>query len=386
MSNLRLHGLCKDFGTLRVLHDIDFEVEPGEFVALVGPSGCGKSTLLAIIAGLEDTTEGEIELDGRVVNELSPKDRNIAMVFQNYALYPTMSVRENLTFGLSIRRVPKDEQARTVQRVAELLDIVPLLDRKPSQLSGGQRQRVAMGRALVRDPSLFLFDEPLSNLDAKLRVRMRSEIKKLHQRLGITTVYVTHDQTEAMTLSTRIAVMNGGRVQQFATPSEIYSRPANVFVASFIGSVPMNVLPARLEAGPGGGAAALALPQEGGEARLPVTLSGPGRASPPRDCLFGIRAERIEIVPEPGAGDLAAVVDLLEPLGPETVVTLRLGGETVVTSVPAERVLNVDQRVGLRFAARGACLFDRENEARLDIDLAAPEAAEPAPEMAVRRG
>ncbi|RYE87808.1 MAG: ABC transporter ATP-binding protein, partial [Hyphomicrobiales bacterium] len=228
MSSLTIRNLRKAFGAVDVLKGIDLEAKTGEFVALVGPSGCGKSTLLAMIAGLESVTSGEIWIGDRMVNSVPPKDRDIAMVFQSYALYPTMTVRENMAFGMESRGVPKAQQVETIARVAAFLQIDQLLSRKPGQLSGGQRQRVAMGRALVRDPSLFLFDEPLSNLDAKLRVDMRTEIKKLHNRVGKTTVYVTHDQVEAMTLASRIAVMHHGEVQQFAEPEVVYNRPANI--------------------------------------------------------------------------------------------------------------------------------------------------------------
>jgi multiple sugar transport system ATP-binding protein len=231
MSSLSIRDLKKSYGAVEVLKGIDLEATSGQFVALVGPSGCGKSTLLAMIAGLESITRGEIRIADKRVNELPPKDRDIAMVFQSYALYPTMTVRDNITFGMESRGVAKADQDQAVRRVAGLLQIDALLKRRPSQLSGGQRQRVAMGRALVRDPALFLFDEPLSNLDAKLRVEMRTEIKKLHNRVGKTTVYVTHDQVEAMTLASRIAVMHQGQVQQFDEPDEVYNRPANIFVA-----------------------------------------------------------------------------------------------------------------------------------------------------------
>src|SRR5271156_4976398 len=246
MAALTVRGLSKRFAQQEVLKAIDLEIESGEFAVLVGPSGCGKSTLLNIVAGLERPSAGIVEIGGRIVNDIPPKDRDIAMVFQPYALYPSMTVRQNITFGMECRHVPRTQQEAAVANVARLLQIEPLLDRRPSQLSGGQRQRVAMGRALVRDPLLFLFDEPLSKLDAKLRVEMRMEIKRLHQRLGSTIVYVTHDQIEAMTLATRIAVMNHGEVQQFADPDTIYNRPANLFVARFMGSPPMNTLPGRV--------------------------------------------------------------------------------------------------------------------------------------------
>src|SRR5215468_7968371 len=246
MASLTIRNLNKSFGSVAVLKGINLEVKDGEFVVLVGPSGCGKSTLLAMIAGLETVSAGEIRIGERFVNGVPPKDRDIAMVFQSYALYPTMTVQGNITFGMESRGVPKKEQAEALARVAGLLQIQSLLGRKPSQLSGGQRQRVAMGRALVRDPELFLFDEPLSNLDAKLRVEMRTEIKKLYQRLGKTTIYVTHDQVEAMTLASRIAVMHQGTLQQFAEPRTVYDRPANMFVAGFMGSPAMNFMPARI--------------------------------------------------------------------------------------------------------------------------------------------
>ena len=242
MGSIKIQQLTKSFGDTEVLKGIDLDIKDGEFLILVGPSGCGKSTLMNSIAGLEDVSSGDILIDGNNVTDLSPKERDIAMVFQSYALYPTMSVSRNISFGLEMRKVPKVEIEKTVADVSQLLQIEHLLDRKPSALSGGQRQRVAMGRALARNPRVFLFDEPLSNLDAKLRVEMRSEIKKLHKRLGTTIVYVTHDQVEAMTLADRIAVMKDGQVQQFGTPYEIYNNPANRFVADFMGSPPMNFI------------------------------------------------------------------------------------------------------------------------------------------------
>ena len=259
MATLTISRLYKRFGSVEVLKGIDLEARTGEFVALVGPSGCGKSTLLAMIAGLESVSEGEIRIDGRIVNSVAPKDRDIAMVFQSYALYPTMTARQNMTFGMESRGVPKAEQDAAIKRVASLLQIEPLLNRKPGQLSGGQRQRVAMGRALVRDPKLFLFDEPLSNLDAKLRVDMRTEIKKLHLRVGKTTIYVTHDQIEAMTLASRIAVMHQGAIQQFDEPQVVYDRPANMFVAGFMGSPSMNFIAGELVKLDGRPAVAVAL-------------------------------------------------------------------------------------------------------------------------------
>src|ERR1700730_12053222 len=268
MASLTIRNLKKYFGSVEVLKGIDLEVKTGEFVVLVGPSGCGKSTLLAAIAGLESVSAGEIKIDQRVVTGVPPKDRDIAMVFQSYALYPTMTVRANITFGMESRGVPKRARAEALTRVAELLKIESLLAPTPRQLSGAQHQRASMGRALVRDPALFLFDEPLSNLDAKLRVEMRTEIKKLYQRLNKTTIYVTHDQVEAMTLASRIAVMHQGRLQQFAEPRTVYHRPANMFVAGFMGSPSMNFLPAKIALS---GPAAVALEEcEGEEVRLPL--------------------------------------------------------------------------------------------------------------------
>ena len=253
MAYLSIDNVCKSFGTVEVLKGINIEAEEGEFLVLVGPSGCGKSTLLNLIAGLETISSGQISIKGRMVNQVPPKDRDIAMVFQSYALYPNMNVKKNLSFGLETRKVPKAEIEKTIAKVAAILQIEDLLGRKPSQLSGGQRQRVAMGRAIARNPSVFLFDEPLSNLDAKLRVDMRTEIKKLHQRLGATIVYVTHDQIEAMTLADRIAIMKDGVLQQLGTPHEVYNRPDTQFVAGFIGSPSMNFLPVNIHGSNGGG-------------------------------------------------------------------------------------------------------------------------------------
>ncbi|CUH98581.1 sn-glycerol-3-phosphate import ATP-binding protein UgpC [Leisingera aquaemixtae] len=318
MADIQLKDLVKSYGPTEVLHHIEGDINDGEFIVIVGPSGCGKSTLLRMVAGLESVTSGEISIGGRRVNELEPSARDIAMVFQNYALYPHMSVRQNMAYGLKIRKLPKDEINRRVEEAAEILEIKQYLDRKPRQLSGGQRQRVAMGRAIVRDPQVFLFDEPLSNLDAKLRVQMRLEIRKLQQRLGVTSIYVTHDQVEAMTLGDRLMVLNGGYVEQFGTPIELYDRPASVFVAGFIGSPAMNFFPAELSGGqaalPGGGV-------------LPVASAHSGTAT------LGLRPEHLMQDP---AGPIAIEVELLEQLGANTLIHGRLPGTdlSITASVP----------------------------------------------------
>src|SRR6202451_2811388 len=334
MASLTIQHLKKNFGSVPVLKGIDLEVKTGEFVVLVGPSGCGKSTLLAIIAGLESVTEGEVKIDQRVVNSVPPKDRDIAMVFQSYALYPTMTVRGNMMFGMESRGVPKPEREKAVARVAELLRIENLLGRKPNQLSGGQRQRVAMGRALVRDPKLFLFDEPLSNLDAKLRVDMRTEIKKLHLRVGKTTIYVTHDQIEAMTLASRIAVMHQGAIQQFDEPQAVYDRPANMFVAGFMGSPSMNFIPGELTRLGNGLAVVIALGRgETATLRLPQTL---GREPANGKVVLGVRPEHLFRydanlkTQKAGLAMLTAPVEVVEPTGAETHAVLKIGEQEIV--------------------------------------------------------
>ncbi|PDS61248.1 sugar ABC transporter ATP-binding protein, partial [Rhizobium anhuiense] len=291
MAFLEISGLKKRFGAVDILKGIDLELDKGGFLVLVGPSGCGKSTLLNTIAGLETITSGDIRIDGRDISGLHPSKRDIAMVFQSYALYPNMTVAGNIAFGMEIRGVPKDERAKAIKQVSDMLQIGHLLDRKPSQLSGGQRQRVAMGRALVRNPQVFLFDEPLSNLDAKLRVDMRTEIKRLHQRMGTTFVYVTHDQIEAMTLATKIAVLKDGVLQQFGTPAEIYNSPSNIFVADFMGSPAMNLLTATVENGAGGLEVSLERPNAA-PLKLPVMAGNNGLTTyTGRQVIFGIRPE-----------------------------------------------------------------------------------------------
>ncbi|MGA2043420.1 MAG: sn-glycerol-3-phosphate ABC transporter ATP-binding protein UgpC [Roseiarcus sp.] len=362
MSALTIANLRKNFGPVEVLKGVDLEARSGEFIALVGPSGCGKSTLLAMIAGLETVSSGEIRIDGRLVNSVAPKDRDIAMVFQSYALYPTMTVRQNITFGMESRHVPRAAQDEAVKRVAALLQIEPLLQRKPGQLSGGQRQRVAMGRALVRDPKLFLFDEPLSNLDAKLRVEMRSEIKRLHQRVGKTTIYVTHDQVEAMTLASRIAVMHKGELQQFAQPRDVYDRPANMFVAGFMGSPSMNFLGAEVV----GDRGERVLLDNGDAAPIPLDLARPAGAAASRRAVLGLRPEHISLHHPERAADgralVAAPVEIVEPTGAETMVALRLAGREVVARFEPHEAPEVGQTVTVALDMARACLFDAQTE------------------------
>ena len=365
---LEIDHLYKDYGSVEVLKDIDLSIEQGGFLVLVGPSGCGKSTLLYTIAGLEAITRGEIRIDGRTVNDLPPSKRDIAMVFQSYALYPSMSVAENIGFGMEMRGVPKAERHRAIAEVAKTLQIEHLLARRPAQLSGGQRQRVAMGRALVRDPRLFLFDEPLSNLDAKLRIEMRTEIKRLHQSLGTTIVYVTHDQIEAMTLATRIAVLKDGVLQQFGTPGEIYNDPANLFVADFMGSPPMNLIPVTIETG--GAEASLRIERAGG---VPATLPAGGvdglDGHAGGDAILGIRPEAITEVPAEGvAGDAAVVecqIEVVEPAGADTYVVTHLGGREVVARTSPDAAIRAGETVPLAFRLDKAVFFDPSTHARI---------------------
>jgi multiple sugar transport system ATP-binding protein len=362
MATLTIKGVHKRFGPVEVLKGIDIEARDGEFIALVGPSGCGKSTLLAMIAGLETITSGQIFIDERLVNSVAPKDRDIAMVFQSYALYPTMTARQNITFGMESRGVPRKHQDEQVARVAQLLQIEPLLHRKPGQLSGGQRQRVAMGRALVRNPKLFLFDEPLSNLDAKLRVDMRTEIKKLHQRVGKTTIYVTHDQVEAMTLASRIAVMHQGSVQQFDIPQRVYARPANMFVAGFMGSPSMNFLDGRLASHNGAPCVEIPL-ANGGAAALPLARS-PAVVPDGGKVVLGIRPEHFyrydgELkAKKPALTRLTAPVEVVEPTGAETVANLRIGDREVVGRFDPDGAPEAGEQLELGIDMAPACLFD----------------------------
>ncbi len=362
MGSLSINQVTKSFGDTEVLKGINIDVQNGEFIILVGPSGCGKSTLMNMIAGLESVTSGTLEMDGRDVTHVSPKDRDIAMVFQSYALYPTMNVARNISFGLEMRGVDKAERERVVADVAALLQIDHLLDRKPSQLSGGQRQRVAMGRALARSPEVFLFDEPLSNLDAKLRVEMRTEIKKLHKRLGTTIVYVTHDQIEAMTLADRIAVMKDGILQQLGTPAEIYDDPANQFVAGFMGSPPMNFI--RVDTCDGGDIEV----EIGGQTHRLTLPCSPGiAASNQREVILGIRPEMItQPKPENTQGIAASMdFDVIEPMGADTMAIGEWNGQTLMARLSPEAGQCAGANTAIQLDISKCVAFDTANGDRI---------------------
>jgi len=331
MAQVHLRDVRKSYGELQVIHGVSMDIDDGEFVVILGPSGCGKSTLLRMVAGLEVITGGEVVIGDRVVNNLEPKDRDIAMVFQNYALYPHMSVRENMAYGLKIRGLPVADIEARVQRAAGILELSQLLDRRPRQLSGGQRQRVAMGRAIVREPAVFLFDEPLSNLDAKLRVQMRAELQALHRRLSTTSLYVTHDQIEAMTLAHRMIVMNAGRAEQIGAPLDVYARPASTFVASFIGSPPMNLIPAEKN----------------------------GRA-----VLQGVRPEHLEPCSQADA-KMNAAIDLVEPLGADTLAHGVVNAARIIVRLSADTVVR-EGNLPLTFAAAHEHFFDAASGRRID--------------------
>jgi ABC-type sugar transport system ATPase subunit len=353
---IEIVGVSKRFRDTLALDRVDLDIEPGEFVVLLGPSGCGKSTLLKVIAGLEDASDGEIYIDGRLANYVRPKDRDVAMVFQNYALYPHMTVATNIGFPLAMRKVARDVIARRVGEVADLVGLRDQLARYPDQLSGGQRQRVALGRAIIREPVAFLMDEPLSNLDALLRVQMRTELLKLHRRVGRTTVYVTHDQVEAMTMADRIVVMEGGRIQQVGRPTEVYRHPATTFVATFVGSPPMNLFAGRLVASVDGGALRFDGPIE-------VALDPGSLAQPPAAgaaVTIGIRPEHIEVGPST-EGAIAGTVELVEAVGSDTFLSVVVAPErTIIVRVPADRPISEGERVGLRLPLEHVRLFDQD--------------------------
>ncbi len=351
MATITLDAVRKVYpGNTEAVKSVALDVADGEFIVLVGPSGCGKSTLLRMIAGLESVTSGEVRIGDRLVNNVDPADRDIAMVFQNYALYPHMNVHQNLAYGLKNRRVPKPEIETRVQETARILELGDLLDRKPRQLSGGQRQRVAMGRAIVREPAAFLFDEPLSNLDAKLRVQMRGEIKQLQRRLGTTSIYVTHDQMEAMTLADRLVVLNGGRIEQIGTPLNVYRKPASTFVASFIGSPAMNLIEARRNG------AGLVI----GDSVLPFVAPD----DMPQDLIVGLRAEDVQQTTVPGLTSLPLVVAYVEELGAQRLVHGHVAGQKLTVAMGVEETIG--DVVHLSADQSAVHLFDRQTQARLN--------------------
>lgn len=372
MANLSIRNLQKGFDGHQIIKGIDLDVKDREFVVFVGPSGCGKSTLLRLIAGLEEVTSGTIELDGRDITQVTPAKRDLAMVFQTYALYPHMTVGKNLSFALDLAGGDKAEIKRKVDEAARILELGPLLERKPKQLSGGQRQRVAIGRAIVRNPKIFLFDEPLSNLDAKLRVEMRTEMKLMHQRLKTTTVYVTHDQIEAMTLGDKVAVMKDGIVQQFGTPKQIYNDPANLFVASFIGSPPMNFIPLRLQRKDGQLFALL----DSGQARceLPVGVADAGLED--REIILGIRPEQIMLAAGDQAGlpAIRAEVQVTEPTGPDTLVFVTLNQSKVCCRLAPDVAPQVGESLTLQFDPSKVLIFDAKSGERLGVLGQSPSA------------
>ncbi|MDA9815418.1 sn-glycerol-3-phosphate ABC transporter ATP-binding protein UgpC [Alphaproteobacteria bacterium] len=361
---LEIKNLHKDFGNINILNNINVTIEEGDFLVLVGPSGCGKSTLLNCIAGLEPVSKGTIAIDRKDMTVVSPKDRDIAMVFQSYALYPTMTVGQNITFGMKVRGIAKSERELKLRTVAKQLQIEPLLNRRPGQLSGGQRQRVAMGRALVRNPKLFLFDEPLSNLDAKLRVEMRTEIKKLHQNLNASMVYVTHDQIEAMTLATKIVVMKGGVVQQIGTPSEIYNHPQNLFVADFMGSPAMNLIPAKVEQN--GKGAKFTISRSQGESLI---LYDENTTNLPENVVLGLRPEDIGDAQLRKGENLqisACEVDVVEPAGADTYVIISLGGKEVTARIQAETAAKSGKEMLFTFNMEKVSYFNAQTGQRLN--------------------
>ena len=363
MANVILNEVFKKYGRQEVVHGVSLHVQDKEFVVLVGPSGCGKSTVLRMIAGLEEITEGTVRVADRIVNDLAPKDRDAAMVFQNYALYPHMNVYKNMSFGLTLRKLPKDEIERRVQEAATILELDGLLQRKPHELSGGQRQRVAMGRAIVRHPAVYLFDEPLSNLDAKLRTQMRLEIKQLHQNVQSTVIYVTHDQVEAMTLADRIVVMRDGYIEQVGSPLEIFQHPVNVFVAGFIGSPPMNLVEGRLVSGDGGLKIALSDTLE-----VPVPTRNGADLTDGASVIMGLRTEDLSISGEneqPAKGpcfEVDGIVRIVEPLGNETNLHLDLQGARLVAKCDGRRIFTVGEQLRMTLQLTHLHIFDGKTE------------------------
>jgi multiple sugar transport system ATP-binding protein len=358
MAGIEINALVKHYGKVQVVHGIDLTVADGEFIVFVGPSGCGKSTTLRMIAGLEDIDGGTIAIGGRTVNQLEPKDRNIAMVFQNYAIYPHMSVAENIGFGLHTAKLDRTEKRKRIEQVAGILGLEPLLERRPAALSGGQRQRVAIGRAMVRDPTVFLFDEPLSNLDAQLRAQMRLEIKRLHQRLGTTIVFVTHDQVEAMTLADRIVVMRDGSILQVGAPMELYEKPVDVFTARFIGSPTMNILSGWIAVEDD--TPMLTLGEK------PVALPA-GCGELPTDVLVGVRPQNLRVLADDETADLmlTGTAVVIEPLGSETFVHVEHGGGLIVAAAPAKSPPAVGQSLRLGAPVSALTLFDAASERAL---------------------
>ena len=353
MSNVILKKIVKSYGVIEVVHGIDLEIAPKEFVVLVGPSGCGKSTTLRMIAGLEEITSGELSIDDRVVNRVAPKDRDVAMVFQNYALYPHLNVADNIAFGLRIRKESKQHIAESVEEVGAILGLTPYLDRRPADLSGGQRQRVAMGRAIVRRPKVFLFDEPLSNLDAKLRTQMRAEIKRLHKKLGATSVYVTHDQVEAMTLADRIVVMNAGIIEQIGTPMDLFLNPANTFVAGFIGSPPMNQFNGKTQSTSTGSQVLV----NGVAIGLPDSIV----VEDGRDVVVGIRPEHLSLTDGEGFSAIPISLDLVETLGSEALLHATIADEPLIMKTETNGDIDHLQNVSQIYAPASLVkLFDAE--------------------------
>ena len=349
MASVELHNIHKAYGALTVIHDVSLSIDDGEFIALVGPSGCGKSTLLRMIAGLEEITDGDVSIGGQGVNAMTPRERGIAMVFQSYALYPHMTVAENMGFNLKLSGETKPVIEQRVNEAARMLDLTKLLDRKPAQLSGGQRQRVAMGRAIVRNPAVFLFDEPLSNLDAKLRVQMRSEIKALHQKVQTTSIYVTHDQIEAMTLADRIVVLNQGRIEQQGTPIELYRKPANLFVAGFIGSPAMNFLDGVVEGVEGAPAVRL-------KDSTPIRIAGERKVKAGQSVKVGLRPEHLSLAS--GGSPLTGQTLLVEPTGAQTHVLFDLAGEQVTAVVDGEAPVRYGEPLNVSVNPEQVYVFD----------------------------